>query len=333
MIRSMSVIAALICWMASMPAAAVPSAEQVLTTIGFSADAMQQVLDGQFVTTDLKPTSERELAMALAFLVHEPPAALIDDVKKSLVASVDPDVIASGKIAGDGNLDDFAALSLGSGAQNQIKLFLGAKPGEDLNLSSTEISAFQALAKADTHDQKAVEDQLRKLLLARFQAYHSRGLDGVDAYDRGGEQTPAGGDLRRAVEAATGLKASAANFYDALLNYPESRPAGLEEDFAWTHYMAHGDPVFLLTHRLWMPEGEAWVMAQRQFYVTASYNSVQALAAFLPVDAGTLVVYLNRTSTDQVAGFGGSTKRAMGTKVMSSQIEGLFEKVKAAAEK
>jgi hypothetical protein len=331
-IRSMSVIAALFCWMASMPATAVPSAEQVLTAIGFSADAMQQVLDGQFVTTDLKPTSERELAMALAFLVHEPPAALIEGVKKRLVASVDPDVIASGKIAGDGSLDDFAALSLGSDAQKQIKLFLGAKPGEDLNLSSTEISAFQALSKAGG-DEKAVENQLRKLLLARFQAYHSRGLDGVDAYDRGGKQTPAGGDLRRAVEASTGLKTSAANFYDALLNYPESRPVGLEEDFAWTHYMAHGDPVFLLTHRLWMPEGEAWVMAQRQFYVTASYNSVQALAAFLPVDAGTLVVYLNRTSTDQVAGFGGSTKRAMGTKVMSSQIEGLFEKVKAAAEK
>jgi hypothetical protein len=34
-----------------------------------------------------------------------------------------------------------------------------------------------------------------------------------------------------------------------------------------------------------------------------------------------------------VTGFGGSTKRTMGTKVMTSQIEDLFEKVKGAAEK
>ncbi len=67
--------------------------------------------------------------------------------------------------------------------------------------------------------------------------------------------------------------------------------------------------------------------------MTASYNVVQILAAFLPVKGGTLVLYSNRTSTDQVTGFGASTKRTLGTKVMTSQIEGLFEKVKAAAEK
>jgi hypothetical protein len=82
-----------------------------------------------------------------------------------------------------------------------------------------------------------------------------------------------------------------------------------------------------------MPDGDAWLIAHRQYYVTASYNVVQILAGFLPVKDGTLVVYVNRTSTNQVTGFGGSTKRTLGTKVMTSQIKGLFEKVKAAAEK
>jgi hypothetical protein len=304
----------------------------MLEMIGLSAGQKQQVLNGEFVSTDVKPTSERELAMAMAFIIHEPPAVLIEDLKKNLVARVDPDAIASGTITGDGSLDDFSALSLGSDAKKQAKVFLSAKPGEDLNLSKAEIAAFEALAQKGADD-KAVEDQIRKLLLARFQAYHSRGLDGVDAYERGGKQTPTGGDLRRAVEAAKILQKSAPTFYDALLNYPKSRPAGLEDDFSWTHYVAHGTPVFLLTHRLWMPDGDAWVVAQRQYYVTASYNVVQAVAGLLPVKAGTLVVYVNRTSTDQVTGFGGSTKRTMGTKVMDSQIKDLFEKAKAAAEK
>lgn len=333
MTRIIASMTALLIWTLASPATALPTAEEVLHAIGFSADAKQQVLNGEFVTTSLDPTSERELAMAMAFFVSEPPAALIEEAKKNLVAGVDPDTIASDAISAAGSLEDFEAVSFGSDAQKQAKTFLAAKPGEDLNLSTAEIGAFDALAKQGA-DAKAVEDQLRKLLLARFQAYHTNGLDGVAAYVRSDDkQIDAGADLRRAVEATGHLKTNAPSFYDALLNYPKSRPAALEEDFGWTHYMAHGTPVFLLSHRIWMPEGDAWVMANRQFYVTASYNAVQIVAGFLPVKDGTLVIYTNRTSTDQVTGFGGSTKRAMGTKVMTSQIKDLFEKARAAAEK
>jgi hypothetical protein len=333
MTRIINSIAALLIWTWALPAAALPTAEELLAEIGFSSDAKQQVLDGKFVTTGLEPTSKRELAMAMAFLINEPPAKLIADVKKDMVTGVDPDTIGHGVISGSGSLDDFKGVSFGSDAKKQTKAFLAAEPGEDLNLSTTEIGAFEALAKKGG-DAKAVEGQLQKLLPARLQAYHSQGLDGIAAYARGDDkQTDAGGDLRRAVEAASGLKKNAPNFYDAMLNYPKSRPAGFEEEFSWTHYMAHGSPVFLLSHHSWMPDGDAWLIAQRQYYVTSSYNVVQILAGFLPVKGGTLVIYVNRTSTDQVTGFGGSTKRTMGTKVMTSQIKGLFEKVKAAAEK
>jgi hypothetical protein len=333
MARIITSMTALLVCTSALPAAALSTAEELLAQIGFPADTKQQVLDGKFVTTGLEPTSQRELAMAMAFLVSEPPAELIADVKRDLVSGVDPNTTGHGAISGAGSLDDFKGVSFGSDANKQTKAFLKAKPGEDLNLSKAEIGAFEALAKQGG-DAKAVEQQLRKLLLARFQAYHSQGLDGIAAFARDdGKQTDAGGDLRRAVEAASGLKKSAPNFYDALSNYPKSRPVGFEEDFDWTHYMAHGTPVFLLNHRIWMPDGDAWLIAHRQYYVTSSYNAVQILAGFLPVKGGTLVIYVNRTSTDQVTGFGGSTKRTMGTKVMTSQIKDLFEKVKAAAEK
>ena len=40
---------------------------------------------------------------------------------------------------------------------------------------------------------------------------------------------------------------------------------------------------------------------------------------------------INRTSTDAVTGFGGGAKRAIGAKVLASQLEGLFEKLRNAA--
>ena len=122
--------------------------------------------------------------MAMAFLISEPPAQLIEDVKKDLVAGVDPDTTGHGIISGSGSLDDFKGVSFGSDAKKQAKAYLSAEPGEDLNLATAEIGAFDALTKQGA-DANAVEGQLRKLLLARFQAYQSKGLDGIAAYARG----------------------------------------------------------------------------------------------------------------------------------------------------
>jgi hypothetical protein len=81
------------------------------------------------------------------------------------------------------------------------------------------------------------------------------------------------------------------------------------ERFDWSNYNAHDTPTFVLTHRFSMREGDAYVLAQRQYYVSRGYNVMQAVGGFLPVEEGTVVVYTNRTSTDQVTGFGGGTKR------------------------
>ena len=82
---------------------------------------------------------------------------------------------------------------------------------------------------------------------------------------------------------------------------------------------------------LLVPDGAAWVIAQRQFYVSTGYNVEQAITGFLPVEGGTLVIYTNHTSTDQVAGFGGGAKRSIGRKFMAGELKKLFEKARAAA--
>jgi hypothetical protein len=96
---------------------------------------------------------------------------------------------------------------------------------------------------------------------------------------------------------------------------------------------AHGTPTFTLTHAAFIPDGNAWVVVQRMYYVSTGFNCVQAIAALLPVEGGTVITYANRTSTDQVAGFGGGTKRSIGSKLLESQLEALFKKAQAAAKK
>ena len=327
MMRRLAAPALLLALALPRPAAALPSAESVLEEAGFSAGQIQKVMGGELVTTTLKSSSDRELAVGMAFLVKVPPSEMIKDAREGLLITTDPNTISWGKLEGEGSLAQLGKLTL-EPDKKRARLYLGAKPGDDLNLSGAEIKGFQALK-----GESAVLEQVRKTLLGRYQAYRAKGLDGIADYDRGGgKPTPAAGDLRRASEAATGIKKHVPGFYKVLLGYPKTKGKGLEERFDWSNYKAHGTPTYVLTHRMAMKDGDGYVVAQRQFYVSRGYNVEQAVAGFFPVERGTVVLYVNRTSTDQVTGFGSGSKRSIGSRVMASQLKGLFEKVREKAE-
>ena len=175
---------------------------------------------------------------------------------------------------------------------------------------------------------------VREILLARYRRYRDEGLAGIAPYDRGdGTVIDAGGELRKASLAARTIGLFRPNFYELLLDYPKFRPAGFEESFFWIHYRAHGEPAFMLTHRLSVPSDPEAGSVQRQFYVSRSYNVEQSLSTLVSVREGTLVVYTNRTSTDQVTGFGAAARRSIGRKLLASQLEGLYTRVRADAAK
>jgi hypothetical protein len=316
-------------FLAAEAGAQVPDPSAVLSELGFPADAEKKVLAGNFVTADVKPTSEREIAIGMAFFLKVPPKELVSSLQKGLSMHVDPNAHAHGFIKGDGSLAEFERLDMSS----RSGAYLKAKPGSDLNLSSAEIAAFKKLA-GQSAGAAEVEKQVHESLLARLRAYRKSGLDGIAPYARaGGEQRSGAEDLRAASAASAALKKHAPAFYGVLNGYPASRPPELEERFLWVSYDAHGTPVAVLTHAMSLADGDAYAMCMRQFYVSGRYNVEQAVAGFLPVTGGTLVVYVNRTSTDQITGFAGSGKRAIGRRVMASQLKDLFEKFRAKAAK
>ncbi len=300
-----------------------PDPKQVLANMGFPADAHAKVMAGKLLSAGVKSSNERELATGLAFLVKESPKQFLAETLEGLLQHVDENTLSYGEIRAGGGDADFADLKLG----DEVEAYQNAAPGDDLNLSSAEIEAFQALSGKPS---AAVEAQVRKSLLARVEAYKKSGLDGIAPYDRGGEKSSPGADLLSASEANTAAKEGVPSFYETLIGYPK-KPEGFRERFTWMRYKAHGEPVLILTHAFSVEAGEAFAVCQRQFYVSGTYNSEQAVAAFLPVEGGTLVAYINRTSTDAVTGFGGGTKRAIGAKVLASQLEDLFTKLQKAA--
>jgi hypothetical protein len=254
------------------------------------------------------------------------PKAFVEELRSGLMLSVDPNTLAHGTLSPNGSLEEFKSLALTPDGPARAKRYTKSASVTDLNLSAEEGAAFRKLG--DSASVAAVEAQLRAMLLARYQAYRAKGLAGIAPYVRiGGATRSVADDLRVSLESLEGLKKHAPNAYAAMLGYPSSQPPGSEDRFTWVQLMAHGAPTIVLTHGLIVPDGGAFLAMQRQFYVSEGFNGEQAVAAILPAQGGTIVVYSNHTSTDQVAGFGGGAKRSIGSKLMGSELEKIFAKV------
>lgn len=296
-----------------------PTAAQVLSDLGLSANDQQRVLNGEFVTNEAPATSERDLALSIAFFVNASPADLSAQVLAGSVLSTDPQVVASGEFKGAGSLSDLASLEVDNAT---LQRFADSRPGAALNLSAAEIASFNALRSASD---EAVLTQLRQMLYARFQAYKTSGLPGIAPYDRGGSTTDVAGELRKASEALTILRKYMPAFQQALMDFPRTAIPGMGQTLHWVDYNIDGTATLVLVHELAAADGAARAVVQRQYYVSNGYNAEQAVAGFLPAQGGTVVAYTNHTFTDQVAGFGGAVKRGIGRRVMANKLTQIFE--------
>ena len=302
------------------PAHAQPSADQVLTDMGLSAADKQRVLGGEFVTGDVAPVSEHDLSISIAFLVKTGPDALAAEISSGDLLRVDPQRKAHGEFKGDGTMADLAGLQIDAGAASRL---CDAKAGEALNLSTAEIGFFHALQGGPP---AAVQTQLQKMLLARYQAYHSTGLAGITPYDRGGRTTDPADDLKKASSAAAELEKYLPSLRNVLLGYPDATMPGMSETCRWIKYNIDGADTYVLSHTMLARDGQARLVVQRQFYVSTGYNGEQEIAGLLPVPNGTVVAYSNHTFTDQVAGWGGSARRSIGRRMMETKLQQIFDR-------
>ena len=302
---------------------------QILAKLGFGTKGVQRVLAGHLEAAPLAPSSKRELSLALAFLVDPGAHEMAQKLDNALAIRDDPGTISFGEIRGKGSEQDFLALHLDD---KDVERWLHAEAGEGMNLSSGELAQLDALRKrlGDTQPvTDAVSEVVRNILLARYRAYRASGLAGIAPYQRGRSRvTDAGRELRGASLASKKLGVFPAAFDEVLLEYPKELPPGLEEDFYWLQYRAHGERVLMLAHRFSVPEDDYYVSVQRQFYVSRGYNVEQSLSALVPSSQGTLVLYTNRTVSAQLEGFGASLRRSIGNKLLASQLKGLYEKIR-----
>jgi hypothetical protein len=310
------------------PRASAIDAKAALDALGFPADTGARVANGRFVEVALPAPSERDLSVGIAFVVAK---RAPDDLARTVreeerVLRADRNMIAYGRLDGDGSLEQFEKLML---TPPQTKAYAGAAPGDRVNVSADEISALHAAG----HDANAITEQVHALLLRRYRAYRAKGLAGIAAYARPSTVVSPADDIAEVNRVARASKVLATSFYDLLDRYPQHQPPGFAENFYWSQFRAHGEDAIALEHIFQATFDGTVVVVQRHYYVSTGYNAEQAIAGFLTAGDGTLVIYTSHTSTDQVLGFGASAKRTLGRRVMAAELERLFETTRAGLER
>jgi hypothetical protein len=314
-------------WTAS-PASALPTLDRLMSDFGFSKDDVQRVRNGELVKGTAKETSEREIAALMVFLVKAPARTLVSAFETGRGLKNDPRVQKFAEIQGEETTDACKTVVAQLG-ESEAKRYLDAEPGEKLNLSSSEIAAFRSLKASGGAGQAQVEPEVQRQLLARYRAYRAKGLAGIAPYARAtNKETQPADALRRAVEAATGVEKYAPAFHAVLSNYPEGVGDALDQRFFCIRYAMSLRPTFTLRQRLAMSIDDGYVVADREFYVSHDYNEMQAIGGLLPVESGTAVVYINRTTTDQIGGYAASARKVIDRTMMQDQISEIFEKTR-----
>jgi hypothetical protein len=297
------------------------TADEVLTEMGFSAAQKQRVLKGEFVSADIGAVSERDLAFAVAFLVKASPEELGKRVLEGALLTADAQVRAFGKLTEYGGLADFAGLRI---SDEEARALSSAGPADGMNASAAELASLRALRGQPT---KAVEEQLHKMLLARYQAYRTSGLGGIVSYERGGGRVgDVASDLTKASHSATACQKHMPSLFAFLLDYPRGAPPGLQENFLWVKSVIREKPTYVLAHIFSAGDGDARAVVRREFYVSTGYEAEQSIGGFLPVTGGTIVLSMSHAFSDQVAGTGSSMKRSIGSRIMAGQMKEIFDK-------
>lgn len=305
-----------------------PTAAEIGKALGFAEADIPRIKAGEILTREQKEGSDKELAGVLVALFKKPVGELAEIALEGKLLKTDPSIRAVHDWAPDASAEEaFATVALDAKESNEAALYTRASAGGKLNLSAEEIERFKKL-KPDH-----VNAELRAMLQARHEAYRKSGLKGIAPYARGGKNVASPSEELALAIRETMVAARKPDYFEALLNFPAKPLAGMEHRFYWFKMEVEKRPTFVLAHRASLRGEKAALLTEEQYYVSHSYNSNFVAGGCLAVEGGTLVFYVNRTFTDQVAGLGSGMKHGIGRKQMLSEVAANLKRIRQELQK
>jgi hypothetical protein len=315
--------------------------EQMMTYLGFNTSFKKALLEGKILSTGMPEMekSREELAVAAVMLVVKAPMEKVvgayldgesfrqssDILEFRLIRSTEKGVHAVE--------EDFKPIGYTARESSEVEKLIDFKGGDVFNFSQGEIKQFEAIGQKDPHVRDKVSLVLRGILVERYRSYLTRGLEAVKPYYRSkGRQSDPAMELTVAITSSKLLEERLPGFYQSVLKYPKEAGKGVKNEFYWFKNLLDNRPTFQLSHYMADISEHYGIVAELQFYVEHSYNSMFTLIGCVPYEGGTVVFCANRTFTVHVTGFGSSLKRSVGRHRIEDAVSSHFAKLRSVLE-
>lgn len=312
--------------------------EEIFALANLDEPDLQDLRDGSIVLGDDDILEEFELSdtnltAVLFALVRAPLDRVATTLERTLATATLEEAAFVGTLRPG---RPFPAVGFSEADAREVRRLLAFDGGGRFNLAAAEIAAIRSLAESGGRDVDAARAEVSRLVRGfldeRFRRYLARGLDGLSDYRRGGDAVTSPADELRLVESDLRvLEKYCSPVYQELIAYPE-----ISGDLVHTYRVVkkplNKRPAFVLMHRIVDAREDQVTVAQREFYVSHTYNSLTSLVLMLPWEGGTLVLMTTDTFTDKLAGMPSAIAKPIGRKRIRSAMLPLMEKLKRSAE-
>ena len=302
------------------------SAKDVLISLDISEKDITKLEDGEVVTFsgEQYEQSKRELASDATVLINKSLDTVLAEINEQ--ASLIPRSVTQGYQ--DINSEaDFSGIRFSPTSDREFKeveLLHKLKKGEDYNLTAEEYATLTASLVATqngTREEKteAASEAVRELLLGRYRAYITSGLNGIEPYLRGKKSVNISNELRVTTETLDVVEDLMPNYYYNLMNYPDGADC-CQQRFRWIKVKLLKRPAFGLTHSTVYKSDDILIITERHFYVTHSLNTMQITVAWLPYEEGTYMGLAMSAQANALDTFMGRFFRGIGRNMAEEMV-------------
>jgi len=286
----------------------------------------RQRIDRGEILARILPGRDGDVVVFAASRLDSEPEALVHWTRAIEAMKTGPFVKAIRRFSDPPVLSDLDALVLDEVDLQDIRRCRSGKCG--MKLAEPEIQSLRmAAAVAGAEWKSAVQQEFRRVLLARVARYHAEGVMGLGPYVDHSEVTLPRDVFASIVDRSPYLRGHMPAIADGLLQSPKVDLPNTESFLYWSkeHY-GSGKPVIAVTHvHIVRPGGsplpDVLVLGQEVYASHYRDGSLGITAIVGGGDTARYLLYLNRSRLDMLGGLLGGLKRSLIEGRLESEVK------------
>jgi hypothetical protein len=310
-------------------------------TLNLSQDQISAIRNGQPYATNLTSRTPAEIFVFGAIYINAYPESYVKFASDFNRLRQVPGYLAINSISNPPQLSEFQGFGFDS---DDVQALQKCKPGNcAVQLPGSTIEQLrQSINWSASNVNDQVNQFVQKLAVSRLELYQKQGSGAMGAvYNDKKQQVNVADQFQYILSSAYTLPKYLPDFYNYLVNYPNSKPANVETSFYWDSVKFGLKPTLRIVQVFTLkgnsPKEAAFAIAEKQLYSSHYFETALDLTFCIsgtdnPSQKGFYLVQVMGSEQAGLTGFEGSMIRRVAVSHSVSDLQKSLASIKTALE-